>query len=175
MRPAQSRANAGRYRGLPVAEQDRAVVGLLDDHVRFFGWEPNLKRLSLLALAFLPGCVPGAEQRAVSAGDLPPIPGDYRARIAGWARHYYAQPSALGDPALSEPVLTRDSTGRLLWLVCLDVDAGPNAGGRQLQAFGFAPGYASFPLDRRGSSLSRDDCRSAQLTWRAWPGLRTAR
>ncbi|WP_210261085.1 hypothetical protein [Enterovirga aerilata] len=107
----------------------------------------------------------------MTPGDLPPIARDYRARIAEWARGFYRDPGALRDAALSDPVLTRDSTGRLLWLVCLDVDAGPGSGGRQMQAFGFAPGYVSLPLSRAGSSVNRADCATAPLTWRPWPGL----
>lgn len=117
----------------------------------------------------------GPDQRAAMPGSLPPIARDYRAKIAEWARRYYVEPAALRDAALSDPVLTRDGTGRLLWLVCLDVDAGPAAGGRQLQAFGFAPNYVSAPLERSGSSLNREDCTRTPLTWRNWPGMRARR
>jgi hypothetical protein len=137
--------------------------------------ERILNRLTLLPVLLLGGCITGPDQRAVELGDLPSISSDYRARIAGWARGYYLDQGGLRDAALSDPVLMRDSTGRLLWLVCLDLDAGPQAGGRQLHAFGFAPGYESVPLRRSGASLTREDCAQRPLAWRRWAGIRTSR
>ena len=122
--------------------------------------------VTLLGPLALSACMSGPDQRAVMTGDLPPIAKDYRQSIATWARTYYASPRALRAARISDPVLTRDSTGRLVWLVCIEAHV-PSAGAER-QAFGFAPNYVSAPLRRRDSSLTRDDC-ERPLVWRALP------
>ena len=67
----------------------------------------------------------GPSQNAVSPGDLPAIRPDYRAAILTWARGFYAEAHGLRDTAISDPLLRRDDTGRLVWLVCVEANA-PN-------------------------------------------------
>lgn len=116
----------------------------------------------------LSACTSGLDPRAVVAGDLPPIDAAYRQSILAWARSYYPAPRALRSGRISDPVLARDSTGRLVWLVC--TEATTPATGAERQAFGFAPNYVSAPLARRDSSLTRDDC-DRPLAWRAFPQI----
>ena len=119
-----------------------------------------------LALAASPALA--LDQRDVGAGHLPPITRDYAAKIAAWGTHFYADPNALLGASLSRPVLIRDGTGRLLWLVCLEAPhAGPdvNTGGVQRHAFGFARDYFSAPQERRRSTLTRDYCDERPLAW----------
>lgn len=109
------------------------------------------------------------DQNAVALGGLPPIAHDYKARISKWARTYYADPRAVGPAMVSDPVLVRDGTGRLLWLVCFEAaNASPSARSTAPErfAFGFAPNYVSAPLDRRGATLLRADCEERPLAWR---------
>jgi hypothetical protein len=113
-------------------------------------------------------------QTAVVAGDLPPIAPDYRARISAWARGFYAEPRRLRATQITDPKLIRDHTGRLLWLVCIEASARDRAGAQmaaQRQAFGFAPGYFSAPLERNRATLVREDCDDPSLAWRPWPEL----
>lgn len=133
-----------------------------------------MKRFAILAAAALglSGCVQAVPPTDVSLGDLPPIVPDYRASIVTWSKTYYAEPASLRGVSASDPTLTRDNKGRLLWLVCFEADArGTDRRylGAERQAFGFAPNYVSAPLDRRGSSLSREDCDIRPLVWRPWP------
>lgn len=116
----------------------------------------------------LSACTSGLDPRAVVAGDLPPIDTAYRRSILAWAKSYYPAPRTLRSARISDPVLARDSTGRLVWLVC--IEATTPATGPERQAFGFAPNYVSAPLARRDSSLTRDDC-ERPLAWRAFPQL----
>lgn len=111
------------------------------------------------------------DRQAASVEDLPPIAPDYRAQIAAWARGFYAEGRSLAGSSVSEPVPARDSKGRLVWLVCLDVPspAAATEPGQTLHAFGFAPNYMSAPLRRNGSSLNPDDCAKRPLRWRPWP------
>lgn len=123
---------------------------------------------AILLVAGLGGCLSPPEQRRAETGDLPPIEAGYRARIAEWSRSFYAEPASLRGAAISDPIIVRDESGRLLWLVCFEADAALRDGGRTgpvRQAFGFAPDYVSTPLARRGASLTRADCDGA-LTWR---------
>lgn len=124
--------------------------------------------LTLAGPLGLSACMDGLEQRAVVAGDLPPIDKEYRGSIVAWARSYYPAPRQIRAARISDPVLARDSTGRLVWLVC--VEATTPATGPERQAFGFAPNYVSAPLARREASLTRDDC-ERPLAWRAFPQL----
>jgi hypothetical protein len=130
----------------------------------------------LLAMVGLTACqgVGAPDQLAVSPGDLPPIQADYRARIVAWARGFYAEPRGLRSTEISDPLLMRDRTGRLLWLVCIAADSRERGGdyrGVQRQAFGFAPGIFSAPLERSRSTLIRQDCDEHPLVWRPWPEL----
>lgn len=109
------------------------------------------------------------EQHEVGLGTLPPISRDYKARITRWARTYYLEPRTVGGAMLSDPVLIRDGTGRLLWLVCFEAATGSAASrspAPERFAFGFAPGYVSAPLDRRGATILRADCDERPLAWR---------
>lgn len=130
-----------------------------------------MKRFVLLAALALSACSPPLPPTDVTAGDLPPIAPDYRASIVAWSRRFYAEPASLRGVATSDPVLTRDTHGRLLWLVCFEGEARGRDGGdlgRRREAFGFAPNYVSAPLERRGSSLSRQDCDIRPLVFRPW-------
>lgn len=123
-------------------------------------------------LAACQGAGPGPG--LVAAGDLPPITPDYRKRIATWASEFYAEPRSLRGTQISDPVLMRDRTGRLLWLVCIEADARAAGGGYmgpQRQAFGFAPNYFLAPLERNNATLVRQDCDASPLIWRPWPEL----
>ncbi len=88
------------------------------------------------------------------------------------ARGFYAEPESLRGLQISDPVLMRDRTGRLLWLVCIEADARQRGGdymGVQRQAFGFAPTVSmSAPLDRKSTTLVREDCDEHPLAWRTW-------
>lgn len=129
------------------------------------------RRLTLLAMLALSACgTPALHQEAVGPGALPPITADYRGSILAWARRSYVDRRTLAHPRLSEPELIRDSSGRLLWLVCLEVE---NRGrpDPDLRAFGFAPNYFSAPLQRNGSSLVADYCRERRLAWTPFPEL----
>jgi hypothetical protein len=127
--------------------------------------------LAALGLTGLAACQSGPDQFAVSAGDLPPIVPTYRTQIATWATGFYAEPASLRALQISDPVLMRDRTGRLHWLVCIEADARQRGGdsmGVQRQAFGFSPSGMSAPLDRKGSTLVREDCDEHPLVWRPW-------
>lgn len=124
--------------------------------------------VTLLGPLGLSACTGGLDPRAVAAGDLPPIDTGYRQSVLAWAASYYPAPRAIRSARISDPVLARDSTGRLVWLVC--IEAATPATGAERQAFGFAPNYVSAPLARRDSSLTRDDC-ERPLTWRAFPQI----
>lgn len=120
----------------------------------------------------------GPSQNAVAAGDLPAIRSDYSAAILAWARGFYAEPHGLRETAISDPLLRRDDTGRLVWLVCIAANARERAGGYtggymgvQRQAFGFAPNYMSSPLERNRSALTREDCDDPRLAYRPFPAL----
>lgn len=128
---------------------------------------------ALVALG-LAGCSPAGPGGEASRADLAPIAPDYRKSIVVWARGFYADPHSLRGVMISDPVPARDGNGRLLWLVCIEADARGRDGaylGSERQAFGFAPNYVSAPLERRGASLTRDDCGTRALTWRPWSGL----
>lgn len=124
--------------------------------------------VTLLGPLGLSACIGELDQRAVVAGDLPPIAKEYRGSILAWAKSYYPAPRRVRAARISDPVLARDSTGRLVWLVC--IEATTPATGPERQAFGFAPNYVSAPLARRDASLTRDDC-DRPLAWRAFPQL----
>ncbi len=124
--------------------------------------------VTLLGPLGLSACMSELDQRAVVAGDLPPITKEYRQSVLAWAKSYYPVPRSVRAARISDPVLARDSTGRLVWLVC--IEATTPATGAERQAFGFASNYVSAPLARRESSLTRDDC-ERPLAWRAFPQL----
>lgn len=128
-------------------------------------------RLLTFALPILlaVGSAQAFEQEEVGLGQLPPISRDYKAKITKWARGYYREPRAVTAAMLSDPVLIRDGTGRLLWLVCFEAANGsPSALSPSPErfAFGFAPDYVSAPLDRRSATLGRPDCDERPLAWR---------
>ena len=132
--------------------------------------------LAIMGLVGLAACqgTSRPDQLAVSAGDLPPITPDYRVRITDWARGFYAEPHSLRATEISDPVLIRDRTGHLLWLVCIAADSRQKGGdyrGPQRQAFGFAPNFFSAPLERNKTTLVRQDCDEQPLVWRPWPQL----
>lgn len=129
---------------------------------------PSRLLASLLFAAVAP---PAAAQdnEAVASGSLPPIERTYRDRIVVWARGFFAQPASLGRLAISDPVLIRDSSGRLLWLVCLDAEnptTSPPPYRTERHAFGFARDFFTAPLERRGSSLTFQTCDEHALSWR---------
>lgn len=137
---------------------------------------------TFLAAASVLLCASGAtafDQREIGTGRLPPIQRDYVATIVSWGHAFFADPRALAGASISAPVLIRDGTGRLLWLVCVEApNAGPDlrTGGIQRHAFGFAPNYFTGPKERRQSTLTRDDCDARPLAWRALhASVRTAR
>lgn len=133
-----------------------------------------MKRSACLVLLALAGCMAPPSQYVVAPGDLPPIARDFRRSILAWAKLYYAEPASVRGGAISDPVLVRDDTGRLLWLVCIEADAALVDGGRTglvRQAFGFAPNYVSAPLARNGATLTRQECDAPALTWRPFPEL----
>lgn len=126
-------------------------------------------------LSFLPLLVTAAapaaafDQREIGPVSLAPIARDYPSRISRWATGFFADRSALAGASLSSPVLVRDGTGRLLWLVCLQApSAGPDprTGGVQRHAFGFAPNYFTAPQQRMRATLTRDYCDERPLAWR---------
>lgn len=121
----------------------------------------------LLALG-LTGCV-GTPTAIVDRSELGPVPRDYRATIAAWARDFFAEPESLRSLAISEPVPARDGTGTLLWLVCLDADARAVDGrylGPKRFAFGFTKaGAFSAPLQRTGARVAAEDCDRLPLAW----------
>lgn len=130
-----------------------------------------MKQFVLLAALALSACSPPLPPTDVTAGDLPPIAHDYRASIVAWTKRFYEEPASLRGVSISDPVLTRDSHGRLVWLVCFEGEARGRDGGylgSEREAFGFAPNYVSAPLERRGSSLSRQDCDIRPLVFRPW-------
>ena len=127
-----------------------------------------MRRAPLLAVVLgLAGCGTATPSADVSPGDLPPIQADYGARVARWARGFYADPRSLRNASISDPELVRDSSGRLVWLVCVEADAAGTLGPER-QAIGFAPSFVSTPLARSGSTLSRADCGLHALKWRPW-------
>jgi hypothetical protein len=124
--------------------------------------------LSLLSVSLASPAV-AFDQREVGPAYLPPITRDHGAKIGAWGAFFFADPQALAGSLISSPVLTRDGTGRLLWLVCLEAPhAGPDprTGGVQRHAFGFAPNYFSAPQERRRATLTRDYCDERPLAWR---------
>lgn len=118
--------------------------------------------LGLAACAAVPG------QETALPGDLAPIARDHRGWIAAWAGRHGLREELRGA-LISDPLLIRDSTGRLLWLACLDLDPSRRepAGLRpRLHAFGFAPNYTTAPLERAGSPLNWEICTEHPLAWR---------
>lgn len=119
------------------------------------------------------------DQREVGPGRLPPITRDYGAKIETWAARFFADRRALDGASLSAPLLVRDGTGRLLWLVCLEApNTGPDprTGGVQRHAFGFAPNYFTGPQQRMRATLTRDRCDEQPLAWRPFrTSVRVAR
>ena len=113
-------------------------------------------------------------QEDVAAGGLPPIESGYKARIVAWAGRTFAAPRALRAAEISDPGLIRDGTGRLLWLVCIQVvndAATARSAAPERFAFGFAPGYFSAPLQRVGATLRRTDCDGQALVFRPFREL----
>ena len=132
------------------------------------------KRLSLLGLLALCACGISPSHETLQGATLPPISRDYRTRILAWAGHFYDRPHTLRSTQISDPILIRDSTGRLLWLVCIEADAQARDGrylGPRRQAFGFAPDYMSSPLERNGATIIRQTCDEHPLVWHRWPAL----
>lgn len=135
-----------------------------------------MKQLLLCAIFALAACAPDTlpQQEAVGYSTLPPVQRDYKTLIANWGRNYYASPRAIASPAISDPVLIRDSLGRLLWLVCVraeNLGRGGAMPGPEVQAFGFAPNFFSAPLNRNGVSIVSDYCAEHPLTYRPFPEL----
>ena len=131
----------------------------------------QLRRLTLLAMLTLAACTPPRlDQEEVGFGRLPPITRDYRARILSWARHFYVGIRPTGPASISDPLLIRDATGRLLWLVCVET---PSVLPRpERLAFGFAPAdYFSAPLERRGATLTPETCGEHPLALRPFPAF----
>lgn len=130
----------------------------------------RLHILSALALAGVTAAPALAfDQRELGPVGLAPIARDYPARISRWASNFFADRNALAGASLSSPVLLRDGTGRLLWLVCLRApNAGPDprTGGVQVHALGFAPNYFTAPQQRMRATLTRDYCDERPLAWR---------
>jgi hypothetical protein len=129
--------------------------------------------VTTLALAISTAAL-GQEQREIGAGSLPPIQRDYKARISSWARQFFVAPRAVTGATISDPILVRDGTGRLLWLVCVEAtNTAPTARlpGPDRYAFGFAPNYFTAPVERRGATILRTDCDERQLVWRPFPGF----
>ncbi|WP_375460998.1 hypothetical protein [uncultured Enterovirga sp.] len=111
------------------------------------------------------------DQEAVGFGSLRPIERGYGARIATWAKGFFVEPAALRGLSISDPILIRDGTGRLLWLVCLEARnplTTPPPARTERHAFGFAPDYFTAPQERRGSSLTFQTCDEQPLVWRAF-------
>ena len=127
--------------------------------------------LLLLAMLAITACTsPHLDQKAVGFGQLPPITREYRARILSWARHFYVETRPPGPAVISDPVLIRDATGRLLWLVCVEAPSGLPRPERL--AFGFAPAdYFSAPLERRGATLTPETCGEHPLAFRPFPAF----
>lgn len=137
----------------------------------------RLSPLLLAAALSVPLAARAQDQRDVAYGSLPPIAADYRAKISAWARGFFVDPSAVTGASISDPVLIRDTIGRLVWLVCLEAtNTAPSARmpGPDRFAFGFAPNYVSAPLERRGATLAHADCDERPLVWRPFPGLTAA-
>lgn len=134
----------------------------------------RLRILSALALAGAMAAPALAfDQRELGPVSLAPITRDYPSRISRWASNFFVDRNALAGARLSSPVLLRDGTGRLLWLVCLDApNAGPDprTGGVQRHAFGFAPNYFTAPQQRMRATLTRDYCDERPLAWRPFHG-----
>ena len=139
------------------------------------------KAFALLGLAVAlaaSGVSASVIQEEVDGGSLPPINDDYRAMIARWARRYYAEPRSVGPAAVSDPVLVRDGTGRLMWLVCLEVPTPPRRtvpGAPEFLAFGFSPDIFSAPHERYRTTLSRSDCEARPLAYRPFGNFEEVR
>lgn len=134
--------------------------------------------LALILLAMATGGASALVQQEVDGGTLAPITGEYRGMIVRWARRYYAEPKAIGPAAISDPVLVRDGTGRLLWLVCLEIPNPPvrtMPGAPERLAFGFSPEMFSAPHERNRTTLSRTDCESRPLAYRPFGDLEEVR
>lgn len=108
------------------------------------------------------------DQREVGPGYIAPINPQYRTMIVNWGNGFFANRNALAGASVSRPVLVRDETGRLLWLVCVEApNAGidPDTGSVQRHAFGFAQGYMTAPQARAKATLTRQDCDARPLAW----------
>lgn len=130
---------------------------------------PTVAALSLA----LCGSAVAQDQRELASGSLPPISRDYKARISSWGRQYFVEPRAVTGATISDPVLIRDGTGRLVWLVCVEATntAQTARPGPSRFAFGFAPNYFSAPVERRYATIMRTDCDERQLVWRPFTGF----
>jgi hypothetical protein len=133
-------------------------------------------RFALFAALLLGAAAPAGaqDQEAVAFGSLPPIERGYRSRIAAWARNFFVDPTALRGLAISDPLLIRDGSGRLLWLVCLEAQnplTAPPPKRTERHALGFAPDYFTAPQERRGSSLNFQICDEHPLVWRPFREL----
>lgn len=129
--------------------------------------------LILAAGSGLAGCEAAGRMDGVARGDLPAIRRDYRNVIVRWAEGFYAQPRDVRRARISDPELTRDGTGRLVWLVCVEADVNLRDGrsDRQVVAFGFTPGDVSAPLQRDRSAVINGYCGERALAYRPFPAL----
>jgi len=106
-----------------------------------------------------------------------PITPDYKAKMAGWAKNYFAEPTSLRATRITEPVPIKVSPGIEAWLVCAEVDARMKDAdymGPRMFAFGFYGPTMSAPLERTVLRLQEEDCRRFPLVWKKWPELENA-
>ena len=136
----------------------------------------SIRTVSLALLAWAAALVPAhaLDQEAVGLGEMPPLSPDYKTRIVEWAKFFFPDPRTLRSATLSDPVVIRDQSGRMLWLVCVEAEntaatAGPI--GPQRYAFGFHGAYMTAPRVRASSPLVNQRCDEQPLSYRPFREL----
>jgi hypothetical protein len=132
--------------------------------------------LALCAASLLPaGCTFNRAPLILAETKAEKVKPDvYRKKIVEWANRYYAEPASVRYLAHTDPVRIRESAGREVWLVCVELDARERGGpymGRRRIAVGFGDAQSA-PMERSGYDLTNEDCDAPQLVWRAWSGPR---
>lgn len=124
--------------------------------------------------AALSACLPDASPLVLGEPHKTPIPADYKAQIATWAKRYYVEPASIRGAQISEPIPVRLTSGTELWLVCVELDAAAKGGGYmgpQRVALGIASGLFLAPLERGTYQMTNAECDKRPLAWQPFPQL----
>jgi hypothetical protein len=142
---------------------------------------------ALIVLLALVGCE--MAPRSLDATTHPPIPPSYNWRkdVADWMKKRFNEPASLRGVMVSDPVVIDDPASPATWLVCVELDPRSSTGaymGPRRFALGFrtanptdaqraanpkAAATVQFISAGTPQQISRVQCESQVLQWRAWP------